>query len=68
VVRSGLTDAVAVGELGDPVDAIIGAAEARDADLIVLGSNHRGLLQRVFERSVSKTVVKLADRPVLVVP
>jgi nucleotide-binding universal stress UspA family protein len=68
VLRSGLEDAVAVGELGDPVDAIIEAANARNADLIVLGSNHRNLLQRVFERSVSKSVVKLSDRPVLVVP
>jgi nucleotide-binding universal stress UspA family protein len=68
VVDSGLTDAVAVGELGDPVEAILRAAHERDVDLIVVGTNHRNLLQRASEPSVSKAVVRESGRPVLVVP
>jgi nucleotide-binding universal stress UspA family protein len=67
VAESGLRGE-AIGAQGDPVDAILDAAERRDADLIVVGSNHRGAIRQVFEPSVSKQVVRHADRPVLVVP
>ena len=66
-MRSGLEDAQAVGEVGDPVDAIERAAQELDADLIVVGSNDRNFLQRLFSPSVSKGLVEHADRPVLVV-
>jgi nucleotide-binding universal stress UspA family protein len=53
---------------GDPVEAILNAAEDQNADLIVVGSNDRGFLQRLFGTSVSEKVTKEATRPVLVVP
>jgi nucleotide-binding universal stress UspA family protein len=52
---------------GDPVDAIALAAEDHDADLIVVGSEHKGTLQRWFGRSVSDDLTHDAPRPVLVV-
>jgi nucleotide-binding universal stress UspA family protein len=68
VAESGLDAAEAIGARGDPVDAILAAADRRGADLIVVGSNHRGAIRQVFEPSVSKQVTRHADRPVLVVP
>lgn len=52
---------------GNPVDAIQLAAIEHDADLIVVGSNHKNLLQRWFTGSVSDEVVRHAPCPVLVV-
>lgn len=54
-------------EFGDVVDAITNAAEDQEADLIVVGSNHRSLLERVIDPSVSRKLVREAPRPVLVV-
>lgn len=68
VAESGLEAEESLGAQGDPVDAILAAAERRGADLIVVGSNHRGAFRQVFEPSVSKQVTRQADRPVLVVP
>jgi nucleotide-binding universal stress UspA family protein len=68
VVDSGLEATEALGAHGDPVDAILAAAERRGADLIVVGSNHRGAVRQVLEPSVPKKVTRQADRPVLVVP
>lgn len=53
--------------LGDPVEAIAAAAEERDADLIVVGSNDKSFWQRWFGRSISEELAKHAPRPVLVV-
>jgi nucleotide-binding universal stress UspA family protein len=53
---------------GDPVESILEAAEARNVDVIVVGSNHKNLVERVLKGSVSRGVVKEANRPVLVVP
>lgn len=53
---------------GDPADAILAVAAERGADLIVIGTSHKGLLQRVIDPSISKKVLQDADRPVLVVP
>lgn len=52
---------------GDPAEAIAIAAETHDADVIVVGSNDKNLLQRLFGRSVSEDLVRDAPRPVLVV-
>lgn len=68
VLESGLEDAPAVASVGEPADAILAVAEERGADLIVVGSNHRSALQRLFEPSVSQRVVKRSPVPVLVVP
>lgn len=65
--RSGLPDAEAVGELGDPADAILRAAEERAVDVIVLGSSNRGWFDRLLRPSVSKEIVKHTEVPVLIV-
>jgi nucleotide-binding universal stress UspA family protein len=52
---------------GDPADAISRAAEAKDVDLIVVGSGDKGLIQRWFGRSVSEDLTRELPRPVLVV-
>jgi nucleotide-binding universal stress UspA family protein len=64
---SGLTAAEAIGEVGDPADAIIRAADVHDADVIVVGSHERGWFDRLLAPSVSGEVVKHAGVPVLVV-
>lgn len=65
--ESGLPGAEAVGEEGDPATAVLRAAVERDVDVIVVGSEHRGWLDRVLRPSVSKEIVKHAGVPVLVV-
>ncbi|HZA79299.1 MAG TPA: universal stress protein [Acidimicrobiales bacterium] len=52
---------------GEAVDAISAAAEDENADLIVVGSNDKGFLQRLFGGSVSERLAREAPRPVLVV-
>ena len=52
---------------GTPGEALIAAAQQRDADLIVLGSHGRRGLQRLFLGSVAEYVVRNAPLPVLVV-
>ncbi len=69
VAESGLEDAQAVGRLGgEPADTIVRVADEQDVDLIVVGDNHRGALQRLLTPSTSREVVKRSERPVLVVP
>lgn len=53
---------------GETVEAILTAADDENADLIVVGSNDKGLLRRLFEGSVSEQVTRRSTRPVLVVP
>jgi nucleotide-binding universal stress UspA family protein len=60
-------DAEAVGVAGDPVDAILQAAEEHDVDVIVVGASERSWWQRLFEGSVSNDVTRLSHRPVLLV-
>jgi nucleotide-binding universal stress UspA family protein len=52
---------------GVPVDKIIAAAEAHDADLIVLGSRGHGAVARAVLGSVSMGVLQRTHRPVLIV-
>jgi nucleotide-binding universal stress UspA family protein len=51
---------------GDPSEAIVDFAQARDADLIVIGSRGLGRVAGAILGSVSSAVVHHADRPVLV--
>lgn len=51
---------------GDTVDEILGVADAKDVDLIVVGSRGKEGLSR-FLGSVSLAVVERAERPVLIV-
>ena len=59
--------AVEVG-FGDPAEAIVIAADNMEADMIVVGSHDKSVLDRLFRGSVSEEVVRKAPRPVLVVP
>jgi len=53
---------------GEPVEAIERAAEETGADLIVVGSNHKTVLERALEGSVSQRLAKETSWPLLVVP
>ena len=52
---------------GDPGDMIVEAAEAEQADMVLVGSHGRGAVGRFFIGSVSEHVVRHAPCPVLVV-
>ncbi len=52
--------------LGFTVTNILENAEARDCDLIALSASHHGRLYELVFQSTTQTVVKLADRAVLV--
>ena len=52
---------------GDPGPALCQLAEETDADLIVMGTHHRGLLKRAVMGSVSEYVTHHAHCPVLLV-
>ena len=64
---AGLTDVIAVGEIGDPVVAIVRAADEHCADVIVVGSRRHSWLSGLFDASVSEGVRKKAHVPVLFV-
>ena len=53
---------------GDPARVIILHANARDVDLVVLGSNRRRGIRRLTEGSVAQRVLRRAAWPVLIVP
>jgi nucleotide-binding universal stress UspA family protein len=52
---------------GPAADAIVGVADVRHADAIIVGSRGLGRVRAVLG-SVSHDVLHLADRPVVVVP
>ncbi len=52
---------------GGVVERILDAAKEHNADLIVVGTHGRGVLPRLLLGSVAERVVRMADRPVLVV-
>jgi nucleotide-binding universal stress UspA family protein len=54
-------------ELGEPAGAIVGLADRYAADLIVVGTHDRGLLDRLLHGSVSEGVTRHAHCDVLVV-
>jgi nucleotide-binding universal stress UspA family protein len=53
--------------IGDPADAILEVADQVNADLIVLGSHERSLIEHALGMSVSGTVSRKAHRDVLIV-
>jgi len=53
---------------GDPVHAVIAAAERDRSDLILVGESHHGRVARVLHGNVTRSIIEGAQRPVLVVP
>jgi nucleotide-binding universal stress UspA family protein len=66
--EAGIDDALAIGALGDAVTAIVNAADDNDVDVIAVGGDDAGFLERLLHGSVSRTLLQESDRPVLVVP
>lgn len=52
---------------GDPAEEILAIARSRNADLVVVGSRGLGTMAGALLGSVSRAVLRGADRPVLVV-
>lgn len=50
---------------GDPVDSILAVADSRDADLIVVGSRGLGRVAGTVLGTVSKEIIRRAERPVM---
>ncbi len=53
---------------GDPAQVIVLHADARDVDIVILGSNRRRGWRRLREGSVAERVMRRAAWPVLIVP
>ena len=53
---------------GPVVEQILREADARDADLIVMGTHGHGAMYNLLVGSVTKGVLKHSTRPVLLVP
>jgi nucleotide-binding universal stress UspA family protein len=51
---------------GDPTQVILDVAKQKDVDFILMGAHGRGFLKRVTLGSISESVLKLADRPVMI--
>ena len=62
----GITPTLEEGH-GDPADVILEVADQIDADLIVLGTHERSLVERALGMSVSGEVSRKAHRDVLIV-
>ena len=54
--------------IGHPVIKILEVADKLDADLIVLGTRGKGVLEHALLGSVTEKVLKKSTRPVFVVP
>jgi nucleotide-binding universal stress UspA family protein len=52
---------------GEPASAIVGAAQERAAEVVVVGSHHHGLLSRLLGADVAAEVVRSAGCEVIVV-
>jgi nucleotide-binding universal stress UspA family protein len=66
VERVGQTTAVLLD--GDPPDALLGAADDLDADLVVVGGRDRGPLSHTDPASVADQLAHTASRPLAIEP
>jgi len=57
-----------IEDVGDPTTRLLALADARGADLIVIGKRGASLAERVILGSVADRITHLAEVPVLVVP
>jgi nucleotide-binding universal stress UspA family protein len=64
--EAGIDAVGTVGEIGDPAEAILSAAERHGADVIVVGATHKNWWRRLLEGSVSQDLVRRSNRPVLI--
>jgi nucleotide-binding universal stress UspA family protein len=55
-------------QVGDPVEAILKAADEEGCDVIVLGCHGKGFLQNVFLGSVSRSVLERTRKPAFIIP
>ncbi len=60
-------DAEYISTVAGATDAILDAAEERDADLVVVGSRHPGFIDRLLSGDVSAAVSRRSRRDVLIV-
>jgi nucleotide-binding universal stress UspA family protein len=49
-------------------ETLVGMGQAFEADKIIVGLRRRGWLRSLMRRSVARSVLKISDRPVVVVP
>lgn len=68
LVRTGLAVRTRVITGSSVGEGLLEAAEQCRADLIVMGSGQKSLLQRLFSATDTETVLRQASVPVLVVP
>ena len=60
-------DADFVSAVGDPAEALLQAADERDADLVVVGSRDHGFIERLLGDGVDEKVARKSRRDVLLV-
>jgi nucleotide-binding universal stress UspA family protein len=60
-------DAVALGEIGDPTEMILAAAERHHVDAVAVGTHDRGRWASLVRPSVSEHVLDTSTVPVLLV-
>jgi nucleotide-binding universal stress UspA family protein len=60
-------DADYISAVGDPAEALLNAADERDADLIVVGSREHGFIERLLGEGVDEKVARKTRRDVLLV-
>jgi nucleotide-binding universal stress UspA family protein len=61
-----ITDDIIV-KIGNPVEEILGEAEASDFDMVVMGTHGHGVLAYAMMGSTSRRVLRRCKKPVLVV-
>jgi nucleotide-binding universal stress UspA family protein len=60
-------DADYISAVGDPAEALLEAADERDADLVVVGSREHGFIERLLGAGVDEKVARKTRRDVLLV-